>query len=65
VASITSLAENLGILTVAEGIETQDIVGALQSINCTWGQGYHFAKPMTAADAEAYILSENKGKRSA
>jgi len=65
VASITSLAENLGILTVAEGVETQDIVGALQSIDCTWAQGYHFAKPLTLADAEAYILGMNENKRSA
>ncbi len=65
VSSITSLAENLGILTVAEGVETQDIVGALQSIDCTWAQGYHFAKPLSTADAEAYILDTGKIKRSA
>lgn len=56
VASITNLADNLGIPVVAEGIETQNIVGALQSINCKWGQGYLFAKPMSPQDAEAYIL---------
>lgn len=58
VTSITSLAENLGIKTVAEGIESEDIVAALQSINCTWGQGYYFAKPMAPGDAEAYILKD-------
>ncbi len=63
VASITALAENLGINTVAEGIESEDIVGALQSIECKWGQGYHFAKPLTAAAAEAFIQSGNHGKR--
>ncbi len=65
VASIALLAENLGILTVAEGIESKDIVGALQSIECTWGQGYHFARPMSPADAEAYLLGTCKKKRSA
>lgn len=65
VASIVNLAENLGIHTVAEGIETTDVVGALQTIGCTWGQGYHFAKPMNAADAEAYILGMDENKRSA
>jgi diguanylate cyclase (GGDEF)-like protein/PAS domain S-box-containing protein len=65
VASITKLAENLGIQTVAEGIETDDIVGALQSIDCTWGQGYYFAKPLSVADAEAYILGTNENKQSA
>ncbi len=56
VMSITSLAENLGIQTVAEGIESADVVGALQSINCTWGQGYYFAKPMSSLDAEVYVF---------
>ena len=55
VVSITNLAGNLGIKTVAEGVETQDIVGALQAIGCTWGQGYCFAKPMSADDAQEYL----------
>ena len=60
VMSITSLAENLGILTVAEGIETESIVGALQSIDCTWGQGYYFARPLTPEDAESYMMDFKK-----
>lgn len=59
VTSITNMAENLGIKTVAEGIETQYVVGALQSINCTWGQGYLFAKPLKPEDAERYIRMNN------
>ncbi len=65
VAAITNLADNLGIKTVAEGIESEDIIGALQSIDCTWGQGYYFVKPMTAIDAEAYILGLGESQRSA
>ncbi|MCH7961421.1 MAG: bifunctional diguanylate cyclase/phosphodiesterase, partial [Planctomycetes bacterium] len=60
VASITALAGNLGITTVAEGIEMEDTIGALQSIDCTWGQGYYFAQPMTPVDAEAYLLGIQK-----
>ncbi|MEE8154788.1 MAG: EAL domain-containing protein, partial [Phycisphaerales bacterium] len=56
VASITTLADNLGFTTVAEGIETEEIVGALQSVGCTWGQGYYFAKPLSASDTEVYLL---------
>ncbi len=61
VTSITSLADNLNIQTVAEGIESQYVVGALQSINCTWGQGYLFAKPLSAEVAEKYIRQNNSG----
>ena len=59
VAAITSLAENLGLPCVAEGIESERIVGALQSINCTWGQGFHFAYPMPAPDIEAYLARQH------
>jgi diguanylate cyclase (GGDEF)-like protein len=55
VSSITNLAENLGIRTVAEGIESSDVVVALQSIGSTWGQGYFFAKPLSVTDARAFI----------
>ncbi len=57
VAAITTLAENLGIHTVAEGIETKEIVGALQSIGCQLGQGYFFAKPLSVSQAESFIQS--------
>jgi diguanylate cyclase (GGDEF)-like protein len=60
VMSITNLADNLGIKSVAEGIDTEDIVGSLQSIGCTWGQGYHFAKPLSSSDAEAYLLEQER-----
>jgi diguanylate cyclase (GGDEF)-like protein/PAS domain S-box-containing protein len=58
VSAITALAENLEIPVVAEGIETKDVVGALQSIDCQWGQGYYFARPMPASEAEAYLLTK-------
>ncbi len=58
VSSIAALADNLGIRTVAEGVETVDVVGSLQSIGCTWGQGYFFAKPLSQSDADAYIAND-------
>jgi diguanylate cyclase (GGDEF)-like protein len=56
VNSIASLAENLGIQTVAEGIESECIIGTLQSIGCTWGQGYYFSRPLKASDAHDFIF---------
>ncbi len=58
VSSIAALADNLGIRTVAEGVETIDVVGSLQSIGCTWGQGYFFAKPLTQSQADDYIAND-------
>jgi len=40
------LAEELGLSVVAEGVETQDQVDSLISIDCQYAQGYHFAYPL-------------------
>ena len=54
--AIVSLARNLGISLVAEGIEEVEQLALLQTMDCDKGQGYLFGKPMNAADAEAFIL---------
>ncbi len=44
------LADELGLRTVAEGIERDEQLAALRHLGCTLGQGYLFAAPMTADD---------------
>lgn len=55
VRTILSLAENLGMDVVAEGIETQEQMGLLRDLGCQNGQGYFFSKPMNVADADRVI----------
>jgi diguanylate cyclase (GGDEF)-like protein len=55
VHAILQLARNLNMRVVAEGIETHDQLTMLQAMDCEFGQGYLFAKPMPAADAETFI----------
>ena len=55
VRTILSLAENLGMDVVAEGIETQVQMGLLRDLGCQNGQGYFFSKPMNVADADRVI----------
>ncbi|HLP41872.1 MAG TPA: EAL domain-containing protein, partial [Fibrobacteria bacterium] len=43
---INSLARNLGMDVVAEGIETQGQWNLLQKLDCGFGQGYFFSKPL-------------------
>jgi EAL domain-containing protein (putative c-di-GMP-specific phosphodiesterase class I) len=57
VRTILMLAENLGMDAVAEGVETQEQLTLLRSLNCQNGQGYFFSKPLDVAGAEA-IISE-------
>jgi EAL domain-containing protein (putative c-di-GMP-specific phosphodiesterase class I) len=40
---------------VAEGIEDVVQLRVLQRLGCDHGQGFHFARPMSAADFENYI----------
>jgi len=48
IRAILSLARTLGMSTVAEGIETADAERTLANLGCDTGQGYHFARPLSA-----------------
>jgi len=49
VRSTIELAHNLGLLVVAEGVETQYIWDRLASLGCDAAQGYYMSAPMPAA----------------
>ena len=53
--AIVALGESLDIATVAEGIETRQQAERMRSLGCTYGQGYFFAKPMSASEIEAGV----------
>jgi EAL domain-containing protein (putative c-di-GMP-specific phosphodiesterase class I) len=52
VDEICHLARSMGMTVIAEGIETQEQADALSSIGCDYGQGYLYARPLSAADSE-------------
>ncbi len=58
VKAMINLAHNLQLSLTAEGVETQAQLDFLKSQGCERAQGYLFARPMAAADFEAFI---NKG----
>lgn len=55
IQAILTLARNLGIEVVAEGVETAEQVALLQAMDCELGQGYYFAEPLPPADAEKLL----------
>ena len=59
VKTIVTLAGNLGMQVVAEGVETEDQLDQLRSLKCQFGQGYLFSKPLDATDAELFILNRD------
>ena len=55
VRTIVSLAENMGMAVVAEGVETLGQLRQLRKLSCLYGQGYLFARPADAASVDAWI----------
>ena len=51
VQTIVRLGQSLGMATVAEGIEEPGQLAALRAMGCQLGQGYHFSRPLPAAEA--------------
>ncbi len=50
VQGLVDLAATLGLATVAEGVEHGHQVDYLRSLGCTYGQGFHFARPLPESD---------------
>lgn len=58
--SILELAKNLNLVTIAEGIETQEQFDFLLKHQCQYGQGYLLAKPMPADELHLYLQKLSK-----
>ncbi|PSB00667.1 EAL domain-containing protein [Merismopedia glauca] len=56
VKSIVNLGNTLGLSIVAEGVEQWEQVTHLKSLNCPYGQGYLFSKPMNTDDTTAFLI---------
>jgi EAL domain-containing protein (putative c-di-GMP-specific phosphodiesterase class I) len=54
VQAMAQLARNLKIGVIAEGIETMEQAMMLQSLDCEFGQGFLFSKPLMADDVPAF-----------
>ena len=54
-AAIVSLADTLGLTVIAEGVETTLQRDCLVGLGCARAQGYLFARPAAAAEAEAAL----------
>jgi diguanylate cyclase (GGDEF)-like protein len=52
---VVSMAKELGLECIAEGVETQNQVKILQDNSCFFAQGYYFDKPLSLHDFEARL----------
>jgi len=58
VMAIISLAHNLSLKVVAEGVETEEQLKFLRLLRCDDWQGYLFSKPVSAEDFRNLLDSE-------
>jgi diguanylate cyclase (GGDEF)-like protein len=58
--SIVSLAHNLGLQVVAEGVETQQQLEFLASVGCDEMQGYYFSRPVPQADCTQMLIEQRR-----
>lgn len=57
VRTIVMLARSLKMNVVAEGVETKDQLTQLALLECEYGQGYYFSKPLDVS-AASHLLAE-------
>ncbi len=60
-ANLASLAHALGVVAIAEGIESHGQLAAVQKLGCDHAQGYFFAHPMPGADLARVLSGEDFG----
>jgi EAL domain-containing protein (putative c-di-GMP-specific phosphodiesterase class I) len=53
--TITTLAGNLGMDVVAEGVETEDQLARLRDLPCELGQGWLFAEALDPEEASILL----------
>lgn len=58
VQTILILAGHLGMDVIAEGIETSEQLNLLRALQCEYGQGYFFSKPVDSIAATLLIESQ-------
>lgn len=57
VEALIHLGQSFKIQAVAEGVERQEQINILTSLNCFTMQGYYFSKPLNAVDASQFLVN--------
>ena len=57
VGAIVTLARNLGMSVAAEGVETAEQAAGLKALDCEYGQGFFYYRPLESSAIEALLAS--------
>jgi len=58
VKAVLAIAQALRLDVVAEGVETEAQAASLLALGCPKAQGFHYARPMPATEAEAWLSAQ-------
>jgi diguanylate cyclase (GGDEF)-like protein len=62
VRSTIELARNLSLETVAEGVESAETMRLLAELGCDMAQGFFLSRPLSSADASAWLARAAQGR---
>jgi len=60
VRAMVQLAEDLGLQTVAEGVETGEQAAILRALGCNRAQGFHYSPPLPLTDLLRWIMQRRE-----
>ncbi|MBV2127662.1 EAL domain-containing protein [Rheinheimera sp. SM2107] len=63
VDTIVTIAHNLSLNVVAEGVETKDQLDMLRKLRCETIQGFYYSKPLSAADFAEFLAAQKQRAR--
>ena len=55
VAKIVEMAKSLGKETICEGVETEQQIAFLRSVDVNYVQGYYYSRPLSEEDFITYL----------
>ncbi len=55
VSAVISMAHSLKLMTISEGVETEDQLRILRILRCDLSQGYYHSRPLPAKDIEPFL----------